>query len=360
MKVRVYPADRYGCGYFRLIWASEILRAQGCEIELVDPGERQLELRVKDETVHDVILGEDPPDVLVFQRVTHRFLAQAVPLIRSKGSAVVVDIDDDLSVIHPSNPAYNALHPQNEYTAAPGSRVPGRHSWRHLSTACREATLVTTSTPALKERYASHGRGRVLWNYLPDYYYKIAHTDSDLLGWPAAIVSHPDDPSAVGGAVARLVSEGHRFEVTGDPTGCGQAFGLTSDPGGVAGNVSVFDWPVRVAELGIGIAPLADTKFNAAKSWLKPLELSALGVPWVASPRAEYSRLHRMGAGLVAERPRVWYRELGRLLASPELRSDLAGRGREVAESLALSGHVGEWWDAWSYALELQRGSVAA
>jgi hypothetical protein len=360
MRVRVYPADRFGCGYFRLIFASEILRAQGCEIELVDPGERQLELRVKDEVVHDVVLGDDPPDVIVFQRVTHRFLTMAIPLIRSKGVAVVVDIDDDLTSIHPSNPAYNALHPQNEYTAEPGRRDPRRHSWHHLSAACREATLVTTSTPALRTRYAAHGRGRVIWNYLPDPYYKTAHTDSDLLGWPAAIVSHPDDPSAVGGAVARLVSDGHRFHVVGDPTSCGQAFGTLSDPSGVGGNINIFEWPKRVAEIGVGIAPLADTKFNQAKSWLKPLELSALGVPWVASPRAEYSRLHRRGAGLLAERPRVWYRELGRLLGSAELRADLAGRGREVADGLRLDDHVGEWWDAWAYAAALQRGDLPA
>lgn len=360
MRVRVYPADRFGCGYFRIIWASETLQAQGAEIEIVDPGERQLELRVHDEQVTDVVLGDDPPDVIVFQRVTHRFLAQAVPVIRAKGVAVVIDIDDDLTAINPSNPAYNALHPRNEYTAPPGQREPQRHSWHHLTAACREATLVTCSTPALKTRYAAHGRGRVIFNYLPDFYYKIPHEDSDVIGWPAALTSHPDDPSATGGAIARLVSEGARFMVTGDPAGVGAAFGLTEDPAGVAGNVSVFDWPRRVAEIGIGIAPLAGTKFNAAKSFLKPLEMSALGVPWVASPRVEYSRMHAMGAGLLAERPRVWYRELEQLRRSSELRSDLAGRGREVADRLRLDAHAGQWWDAWAYAHGLQRRKVAA
>lgn len=359
MRVRVYPADRFGCGYFRMIWVSEILKAQGCDIEIIDPGERQLELRVKDEQVLSVVLEDDPPDVIVFQRVTHRFLTMAIPLLREKGVAVVVDVDDDLTTVHPSNPAYNALHPKNEYAAEPGRREPRRHSWHHLSTACREATLVTVSTPALKTRYAAHGRSEVLWNYLPDHYYTTEHKDSDLLGWPAAIVSHPDDPSATGGAVARLVSDGYRFHVAGDPTSCGQAFGMTEEPSG-AKNIDIFHWAEEVAKIGVGIAPLADTKFNAAKSWLKPLELSALGVPWVASPRAEYSRLHAMGAGLLAERPRVWYRELGRLLGSPDLRDDLAGRGREVADRLRLADHAGEWWDAWSHALELQRGKVTA
>jgi hypothetical protein len=369
VRVRVYPADTYGCGYFRLIWACQLLQAQGAEIELVDPGERQLELRVdkeKDargrvtnEWTSDVVLDDDPPDVMVFQRVSHRFLAGAIPVLNSKGIATVIDIDDDLASVHPSNPAYAALHPKNEYRRTQSGQ-PSRHSWHHLQAACRDATLVTCSTPALAQRYGSHGRARVLWNYLPDHYYGLEHEDSDLLGWPAAIASHPDDPSATGGAVARLITEGRRFHCVGDPAGVASAFGApTAEITGIEG-VNVYDWPGEVNKIGVGIAPLADTRFNTAKSWLKPLEMSALGIPWVASPRAEYERLHRMGAGITTDRSRIWYRELDRLLSSEELRAEVSGRGREVADRLRLAGHVDEWWSAWEHALHLQRGRIAA
>lgn len=357
MKIKVYPADVFGCGHFRLIWACEFLMAAGHDIELVPPGERQLELRVSGNEVTDVVLGDE--DVIVFQRVTHAFLAQAVPIIRAKGVAVVVDIDDDLSAIHPSNPAYAAMHPRNEMRLEPGRREPRRHSWHHLATACREATLVTTSTPGLIERYARHGRGQVIYNYLPEIYYGVPHEDSDLIGWPAALVSHPDDPSAVGGALARLTGAGAAFQVVGDPTGAGRAFGLSEDPQGILG-VDVHQWPAEVARLGIGIAPLADTKFNRSKSWLKPLEMSALGVPWVASPSAEYARLHRMGVGVLADRPRQWYRHLDLIRRDAGLRNDLAGQGYEVAAGLRLRDHAWRWAEAWSNALELQRGSVGA
>jgi hypothetical protein len=296
---------------------------------------------------------DDGSDVVVFQRVTHRFMAQAVGILRAKGTAVVIDIDDDLSSIHPSNPAYDSMHPRNEYRREPGSREPRRHSWANLARACQDATLVTVSTPGLLERYARHGRGRVITNFLPEGYYSAPHTDSDLIGWPAALASHPDDPSAVGGALARLSQEGAAFHVVGDPAGCGAAFGLSEEPSGVFG-VDVHAWPGEVARLGIGIAPLADTRFNRCKSWLKPLEMSALGVPWVASPRAEYARLAERGAGILAERSRTWYRELNRLRQSEDYRAEIAGRGREVADRLRLKNHVGEWADAWSYAREYQ------
>jgi hypothetical protein len=352
VKITVYPADLYGCGHFRLIWSCQLLQAAGHEINLVAPHARQLELHVdrKTDTVHDVITDAD---LIVFQRVTHRFMTQAVPILRAKGVAVVIDIDDDLASIHPSNPAYEAMHPRNEYARDPGQREPRRHSWANMAAACREATLVTVSTPGLMERYARHGRGRVIPNYLPDSYFGVPHTDSGVIGWPAALVSHPDDPSAVGGALARLVQDGAAFQVVGDPTGCGSAFGLSADPSGLSG-VTIDGWPAAVAGIGVGIAPLSDTRFNACKSWLKPLEMSALGVPWVASPRAEYARLNRMGAGILAERGRVWYRELDRLRTSPDYRAEVAGRGREVAERLRLRDHIGEVWAAWMAARETE------
>jgi hypothetical protein len=278
-------------------------------------------------------------------------MAQAVPLLRAAGAAVVVDIDDDLGSIHPRNPAYEAMHPRHVGKVDPVTREVRRHSWRYLADACRDATLVTVSTPALLARYAAHGRGRVLDNYLPDLYYGVPHEDSAVVGWPASLHSHPDDPSAVGGAVARLYADGTAFRVVGDPTGVGAAFGLPEDPSGRSG-VDVGAWPSAVAELGIGIAPLADTRFNACKSWLKPLEMSALGVPWVASPRAEYARLARRGglheAGALADTPRRWYRELNRLVQSEGLRRERAEAGRALAARLRLRDHPRRMHHAWN------------
>lgn len=360
MRVVTYPADTGGCGYFRIIWAAELLAAAGHDVVIRPPANRGLKLSIgADDHVQDV-LDVDDVDVIVFQRLTHQWMAEAVPLLRAKGIAVVVDVDDDLSTVHPRNPAYESMHPRFAGRPGRGGAV-HRHSWQHLADACRAATLVTVSTPALLERYARHGRGHVVYNHLPDSYYGIPRVDRDTIGWPAALASHPDDPAVVGGAVARLVSEGETFRVVGDPTGVGAAFGLTADPAGRTG-VKVNGWPAAVAELGIGIAPLADTSFNRAKSWLKPLELSALGVPWVASPRAEYVRLHKRGAGVagaLADNPRRWYRELKRLVDSPALRAERAEAGREVAEGLRLSDNAWRWWEAWERARATQRASKA-
>jgi hypothetical protein len=351
VKVVIYPADRSGCGHFRLIWPGELLAAAGHDVHVVRAEDRQVRLVMEHDTVRDVLVEAD---VVVFQRLTHRWMADAVPVLRAKGVAVVVDVDDDLTSVHPSNPAWVGMHPAREGTRGPGGQV-HRHSWRNLSAACRDATLVTVSTPALLPVYAAHGRGQVLFNYLPDLYDNLPHTDSDVIGWPGSYHSHPNDPEVVGGAVARLVEEGVTFVMRGDPTGAGVAFGLAADPPG--GGVPLEQWPRAVAELGVGIAPLADTRFNRSKSWLKPMEMCAAGVPWVASPRAEYRRLHAMGAGVLADRPRAWYRELKRLHGSAALRAEMSEAGRAVAAQLRLADHAWRWAEAWELAFEMQRAT---
>jgi glycosyltransferase involved in cell wall biosynthesis len=199
----------------------------------------------------------------------------------------------------------------------------------------------------------------VLPNYLADHYYGIEHVDSPDLGWAGVMWSHPNDPQVVGPAVARLVREGATFSIVGNPVDSGRAFALEDDPAGT-GLVDLMDWPREVAKIGIGLTPLADTAFNVAKSWLKPLEKAAVGVPWVGSPRPEYVRLHRLGCGLLAARPKDWYRQLKRLRDEPALRLELSEAGRGVADELRLRDHAEKWVEAWLDALGIQRGVHAA
>lgn len=359
MRVAVYPADRWGCGSHRMIWPGETLRRQGYDVTVVRSENRHVEMVVdnNDDRVVDVKVP-DEADVVVLQRVTHRYLAQAVRVMREQGVTVIVDVDDDLSTIHPDNPAFHHLHPRSaDHNVGRGI---GMHTWSNLGEACREASLVTATTPALVERYG-HGHGVVIPNYLAEHYYGVPHVDSDVVGWPASLRSHPNDPAVVGNAVSRLVDAGFTFQVASVAEDVGHAFGLAEDrvqkPAQV---IPLYDWPGELARLGVGITPLADTKFNAAKSWLKPLELAAVGVPWVGSPRVEYDRLHRLGCGVLVSRPKDWFRVLRSLLTDAGRRAELSDAGRDVAATLRLEDHAWRWWEAWSDALARDRGRTRA
>jgi glycosyltransferase involved in cell wall biosynthesis len=277
-------------------------------------------------------------------------MAQAVPLIRAKGVAVVVDMDDDLSSIHPRHTAYEKYQPSTG----------GRHSWKNAEDACQAATMVTTSTPALQKVYAPHGRGVVLRNCVPAAYLDIPRVDSEVIGWAGSVHSHPDDLKEVGTAVRRLVSQGHQFRVVGPPYGVTKELDLDVMPE-ATGNVEFEDWPATVAGLGIGVAPLADSAFNSAKSELKILEYSATGVPWVASPRAEYAAFHeRTGVGVLAAKPQHWFARLRELVTHPSLRAEMSEAGRAAAATQTVEANAWRWLEVWHEAYRMERQAATA
>lgn len=349
MKVYVYPADTSGCGTVRLIWVANALRAQGHDIVIVEPSNTtgiEGDINVLTDAIENVRIPADA-DVLVFQRLLYKYIAEAIPHIRRSGRAVVVDMDDDLTRIDPSNPAFAYMHPTHP-------RDPKRH-WGYATRACMSATLVTLSTPALLKTYAPHGRGVVLPNCIPSAFLQIPHSGADAFGWSGAVQSHPRDAHVVGPAVAQLVREGFEFAMVSPADGARLAFGLDVDPM-ATGFVDIKDYPIMLSQtLGVGIAPLADTQFNAAKSWLKPLEYAALGIPWVGSPTAEYVKLQREGAGFLAKRPRDWVRAIRALMTDDALWTEQSDAGRAVAAAHTVEGNAWRWWEAWEAALHAER-----
>lgn len=347
----VFPADLHGCGHYRLIWPAAALQAQGHTVRIIDPQQRGNHLRAHTDTSGRIVDVGYPPDadVIVLQRITHIHLIRAIELMRERGVAVVVDMDDDLAAIPSENPAFQAMHPR--------FGVAREHSWLNTQRVCEVASLVTVSTDALLTRYAPHGRGRVLRNCVPAGYLRIEHVDSEVVGWGGSVHSHPGDLQVVGTAVAQLTREGVRFRTVGPEEGIREALQLDSDDSFEATGPQALltEWPRALATLGIGIAPLADTRFNAAKSWLKPLEKAAVGVPSVMSPRAEYRRISDLGIGVLARKPKDWLRELRRLTTDDVRRRELSARAREVAATLTIEGNAWRWAEAWEDAFKIQR-----
>lgn len=349
MKVYVFPADTLGCGYTRLIWPAQVLRNAGHEVEIIWPKQRNQYLHAAYDADGNLINVTLPPDadVIVLQRVSYSKIIPAIKWIRSKGIAVVIDIDDDLASIHPSNVSFKLLHPKDP-------QYP-EHSWVNVQRACEAATLVQVSTPALLPIYASHGRGFIVKNCIPKRYLDIEHIDSQVFGWPGSVHSHPDDPQVIGNAAARLQRDGFTFRAVGNGLEVKNVFSLDREPE-VAGELDLLtQWPQAIASLGVGVAPLNDTKFNRSKSWLKPLEMAAVGVPCVMSPRAEYAALHKEGVGYLADKPKQWYSHLKNLLNSESLRKEKSEQGRAVAAQHTVEENAWRWMEAWLEALRFER-----
>jgi hypothetical protein len=299
------------------------------------------------EMLTEVRIPQDA-DAIVIQRPAHPLHPQMINLLRQNGRAVIVDMDDDMSMIHPHNSAFT-MYREN-------SNTPFSHKWALES--CKVASLVTCTTPALLKRYAAHGRGVLLDNYVPGGYLGLPCPETGAFGWAGTTASHPNDLQVTAPAVQRLLDGHYRFAGVGNPAGVKSALRLREEPY-FTGTVPLIKWAETIAAtMDVGMIPLAPTAFNTAKSRLKGIEMSSVGVPWVASPRDEYRRLAKVsGGGLLADSPKEWFSQVKRLMDDHSLREDLAAAGKEYMKTQTYEANAWRWWEAWERAVQMERSS---
>ena len=358
MKVRVYASDQTGSGRYRCLLPAQAAKAAGADVTVApfpeqQPGRPPLRpLPIERHPVNPTFVRaiDIDADVIVFQRPVEEELARVViPQLQAAGKAVVVEIDDDLTRIDPRHMAHAALNPRRNPTV----------NSRFLQDACQMADLVTVTTPALAARYGKHGRVAVLPNCVPEHLLTLPRSsDGHTIGWRGWTRTHPGDlRSTHGGVQDTLARTGARFLQIGPAEGVRADLSLADEPEATGPLGNIDDFYAAIGRLDVGIVPLADTQFNAAKSYLAGLEYAACGVPFVASPVAEYQRLAGQGVGvLAAYRARNWRARLTDLISDTALRHEAAEHGRAVvAEHHTVERNAHRWIEAWEQALATAR-----
>ena len=346
MRVLVCPADDGGSGFYRLLEPCRVLIEQGYEIT-VDVGATTI-MCSWGEGGKMKGVDELPYEVVVFQRTLTKIYAEAIPFIQANGTAVVMELDDDLWNVDRRNVAYRDTKP---------SHSPDRNH-DHLATACQLADLVTVSTPALaKVVPAPHVK--VLRNLIPEWYLsaKISEEanwevfeERKVVGWTGSPRTHPGDLEVMGGSLVKAVRDANAvFFSIGSPD-TGRIVGFDDGESAFTQWVQLDKYPSAIAGLDVGVVPLKMTAFNESKSYLKGLEYAALGVAFVASPTSEYRYLHRLGAGELAAEKHDWLRSVSRLLRDDDYRAERSYMGKQAAESLTYERESWRWLEAWESA----------
>lgn len=342
MRVHVYPADMAGCGHQRLIYPARTLAALGHDITVFEPGEQdRFPITIFERGhVRNVTLNiaDAECDVMVIQRPLDWKWQQVIPQLQALGVRVVVDLDDDISALRHAHAMYHGVNPATNHD----------HNWRHLMKAMLKADTVTVSTPALAAKYGRRDAVTVIPNCVPSHYLDVSVErthDRPVVGWTGSIHSHPHDLNVMGAALPEVLrAVPFEWRVVGNGQGVRAAMGMEPS---VVPYVPVGQYIAEVARFDVGVVPLDLHAFNHAKSWLKGLEMSAVGVPFVASPTDPYREFTSFGAGLLAERPKHWAWHVRHLLTDPVYREEMSEAGREVARRWTFESNAWRWEEVW-------------
>jgi len=292
-------------------------------------------------------------DLIIFQRPLSQAMYAAIVQAKKQGIATIVEMDDDLERVHPQNVAWTRMQPKYSPTS--------NYEW--AKKAALEADALVVSTPTLT-RFKPSGPYFVLRNCVPESIFSMARMTPRTkmtVGWTGTIQTHPQDLQVTRGAVGKALDDfDTRFYVVGDGEGVERSLQLSPGQEFQASGWTPLDqyYQTILDNIDIGIVPLELSDFNQAKSWLKLLEFSALGIPAIASGTRENVLLSMEGVGTIATSPRDWLRQLLRLLEIPEHWDVLSARSRDIVrEKFTYEANAASWLRAWEDTILLRKAS---
>jgi hypothetical protein len=279
------------------------------------------------DVVH-VYRGSEDPEVI-----------KCVGELRGRGIAITWDDDDDVRLIPKDAPGYKAHYG--------GLNVQRRIRQQIAMTS--KADVVTTTTQVLAELFGKHfdGPTEVIESYLDSSQYaRGGHKrDGITIGWVASL-EHVTDVRMlnVTTVLRNVLARDERVHITT----VGVKLDLDPDRYTYVRRIRFPDLSPFLAQLDIGIAPIADHPMSYARSNIKVKEYAGAGVPWVASARGSYAGLGAKEGGMTVADD-GWEQALLELAGSRLKRMRL----RRKAESWGKSQHIKHHTQRWEAVVQM-------
>jgi glycosyltransferase involved in cell wall biosynthesis len=274
--------------------------------------------------------------------------------LSARGVAVSFDNDDDLRAIDLSSGS-------GRKASSGRGRMENVKKFTDMMKIARFADLTSTPSEVLAETYRAAGAANVtvIENHLddrsiPGYGSRTPH-DGMVVGWVAGREHELDLPHlSVTDAIARLLERHQDLRVLT----VGSRLTLSSPRYEFRKQVQFEEIVGICSGFDIGIAPLADTQFNRARSNVKLKEYAAGGTPWLASDVGPYRGMGKREGGVLVEGDR-WFEALDSLIGSNLRRWRLSRQALKWAKSQTMDKHVMIWEEAFEEAIERAQRRMA-
>ncbi|WP_295851798.1 glycosyltransferase [uncultured Xylophilus sp.] len=320
----VFPADRFGCGHYRMIKPFETMKEQGL-----------LDGMLSGHFLSPVQMERYDTDTLVFQRQLEPHQLENMKLVKAfSRSFKIYELDDYL----PNLPV-KSVH----------KRDIGQDVIKVLRRGLSYVDRFVVSTEELAESFRGlHPDIRVVQNRLPPVWWRGLQSrrrrgHKPRVGW-AGGMGHTGDLELIAGVVEALATEVEWV-----------FFGLCPDRirpfvHEVHAGVPIDDYPAALAalDLDLALAPLEQNRFNECKSTLRLLEYGACGVPVVCSDIACYR--NALPVTRVKNRFKDWVDAVRMHIHDLDAAARAGDALRaEVLRDWMLEGeHLRAWRDAWT------------
>lgn len=339
MKIGVLVKPNISNAVYRAVTPMRALGERGHEVVVVNRAEdgRFSAQELFDCDVVHVYRGyEDPNDSQPLKCVTE---------LRRRGIAVTWDEDDDVRLIPRDSPGYKTFF---------GGLGTQRYIRQQLAMMSK-ADVVTTTTQALAELFGNQFDGpiEVIENCLasPQYARDGRKHDGVTIGWVASREHVTDVRMLELTTVLRnVMARDEHVRITT----VGLKLDLDPDRYTHIRHIPFPELSKFLAQLDIGIAPIADHPMSYARSSIKVKEYAGAGVPWVASARGSYLGLGAKEGGVTVADD-GWEQALLDLAGSRLKRMRL----RRKAESWGKSQHIRHHMQRWEAVMQMAVESAA-
>lgn len=377
MNILVWPGVKYKAQYFlRHLWPAQQLMKMGYDVRIVDP-----------RTIHEFSESEDVmTDIFMWADLVVTFFPKTrtglklLETCNEFDKRFVVDVDDFVFSVDPSNPAYKGSGLRDAYTDTRPHWVNGINYNRDANqkryiewlTVMENTDTLTVTQSVLGDLYAPFTPDPsniwVLPNSLDLSYYKPwdhEARDTVRIGWQGG-ASHLKDLKLIESPLREIMDKYPEVQLVW--MGQGWPYFDRKFP-----EMEFHPWvdsdtyylKLGELDLDIGLCPLEETLFNIGKSNLKQIEYGAYSVPSVVSifKNSPYGPPHGMDVGEYqqvsgcltvdnssdrseTEVEQDWFNAMETLVVDAKTRKELGRAAREYVDENFNIEHNARYWAA--------------